>query len=213
MRSATRRWASVLLAVLLACAACSSTEEKQGHRGLQDLVGSLEHLGSQLQQARADLIAAVVDHDALLNLRDADIEDRYRDFTRHLSACEARQERLLKQSDEVIANAQTYFGRWEEELALLETEDLRDASAKDLRKMRRQYEDLRDELAAVGALFHPLLATLRDHATFLNVDLNRESLASLTKDMGSVQADAARLYRAVDEASIATHTFIGAVRE
>lgn len=204
--------ALLLLPATLLGAACASTAKTEGQRRLGDLTEALQDLARQLQESRAELVAAVVDHDVLVGLRDPDLLGRYRSFERHLGACEARQARLTRQADVVAQAAGRYFGHWEEELAVIASDELRDQSAKRLRKTRRQYEDLRDEVTGVIERFGPLLATLRDHATYLGVDLNADSLQGLRGELGTMQGATQQLYRAVDEASIATHAFTGAVR-
>jgi chromosome segregation ATPase len=202
----------LLLLALFGATACVAPAQTEGQRRLGELVESLQDLARQLQESRAELVAAVVDHDVLVGMRDPDLLARYRSFERHLATCEARQPRLAERAEEVAEAATAYFGHWEQELAVIASEPLREQSAKRLRKTRRQYEDLRDEVGGVIERFAPLLATLRDHATYLGVDLNAESLSGLRVELGAMQGAAAQLYRAVDEASIATHAFTGAVR-
>jgi len=204
--------ALLLLVLAPAFTACGGPKKTEGQRRLGDLTGALEDLARQLQESRADLVAAVVDHDVLVGLRDPDLLARYRSFEKNLSNAESREERLRKRAEDVAEAAQRYFGHWEASLAEIASDDLRDQSAKRLRKTRRQYEDLRGEVSGVIERFEPLLRTLRDHATYLGVDLNQESLAGLSGELATVQGAAAQLYRAVDEASIATHAFTGAVR-
>jgi hypothetical protein len=201
-----------LLAAALLPAACGSTGKSEGQRRLGELTEALGALGRELQEARAELVAAVVDHDVLVGLRDPDLIGRYRSFEEHLSACEARQERLRRGSERMASSAVRYFDHWEQELSLIAGEELREQSAKRLRKTRRQYEDLRGEVDGVVERFAPLLAALRDQATYLGVDLNSESLTGLRSELPALQGATQQLYRAVDEASIATHAFTGAVR-
>ena len=209
-RRALLTW--LLLPCLLALTACGGPEKTEGQRRLHELTSALEGLARQLQESRADLVAAVVDHDALVGLRDPDLLARYHSFVTHLEDSERRQARLQSQDVKVDEAARRYFAVWEQDLALISSDDLRDTSAKRLRKIRRQYEDLHAEVQRVIALFEPLLGDLRDQATYLGVDLNRESLAGLTDELKTMQSQAARLYKAVDEASLATHAFTGAVR-
>jgi hypothetical protein len=208
------RTLAILLALLAAAPApgCGSSAKTEGQRRVGELSDELADLARQLQESRAELVAAVVDHDVLVGLRDPDLIARYRSFERHLSACESRQGRLRRQAGEVGEAAARYFGHWEEELAVIDSDDLRDQSAKRLRKTRREYEDLQVEVDGVIERFAPLLATLRDHATYLGVDLNAQSLESLRGELATMQGATQQLYRAVDEASIATHAFTGAVR-
>lgn len=208
----TALFALLLLALAPALTGCSGPKKTEGQRRLGDLTESLGDLARQLQESRADLVAAVVDHDVLVGLRDPDLLARYHSFTKNLSNAEARAERLSRGADDVAKAAQRYFGHWEESLASIASDDLRDQSAKRLRKTRRQYEDLSTEVKGVIERFDPLLRTLRDHATYLGVDLNKESLEGLREELPTMQGAAAQLYRAVDEASIATHAFTGAVR-
>jgi hypothetical protein len=204
--------ALLLLPVTIPAAGCAGPAQTEGQRRLGDLVDALQDLARQLQESRAELVAAVVDHDVLVGLRDPDLLARYRSFERHLSACESREPRLKRQAEEVAQAAGRYFDHWEQELAVIASDDLRDQSAKRLRKTRRQYEDLSVEVTGVIERFAPLLVTLRDHATYLGVDLNAESLSGLRGELGTMQGATQQLYRAVDEASIATHAFTGAVR-
>ena len=202
----------LFLAAALQASACVAPAQTEGQRRLGELVESLQDLARQLQESRAELVAAVVDHDVLVGMRDPDLLARYRSFERHLESCEERQPRLAEHAEDVAEASARYFGHWEQELAVIASEELRDQSAKRLRKTRRQYEDLREEVTGVIERFGPLLGTLRDHATYLGVDLNSESLTGLRGELGAMQGAAAQLYRAVDEASIATHAFTGAVR-
>lgn len=202
----------LFLGAALQAGACVAPAQTEGQRRLGELVETLQDLARELQESRAELVAAVVDHDVLVGMRDPDLLARYRSFERHLAACEARQPSLAEHAEDVAAASARYFGHWEEELAVIGSDELRDQSAKRLRKTRRQYEDLREEVAGVIQRFGPLLTTLRDHATYLGVDLNAGSLEGLRGELGAMQGAAAQLYRAVDEASIATHAFTGAVR-
>ena len=185
--------ALLLLVLAPAFTACGGPKKTEGQRRLGDLTGALEDLARQLQESRADLVAAVVDHDVLVGLRDPDLLARYRSFEKNLSNAESREERLRKRAEDVAEAAQRYFGHWEASLAEIASDDLRDQSAKRLRKTRRQYEDLRGEVSGVIERFEPLLRTLRDHATYLGVDLNQESLAGLRDELATVQGAAAQL--------------------
>lgn len=202
----------LLLAAAAPLAGCGSTAKTEGQRRVGELSDALEDLGRELQEGRAELVAAVVDHDVLVGMRDPDLVARYRSFERHLSACEARQTRLERGAARVATAAARYFDLWEQELSEIVGEGLRDESAKRLRMTRRQYEDLRDEVNLVIERFGPLLGALRDQATYLGVDLNSESLRGLRDELATLQGSTQALYRAVDEASISTHAFTGAVR-
>lgn len=212
MRSIQFTFRALALALSLGLgAACTSSGKSEGQLRIETLTEDIEKLQRELQRCRADVVRSLVSHDSLVTLAEGDLLQRYREFNLELRSGEegaARIERLLL---DVNGSAEAYFAVWESTLETIQNERLRKQSAKRLETTRERVGDVIDRGQAARDSLLPLLAAMRDHATFLGNDLNSESIAILSDEKRKLQERAKDFYGLVDQSLEAAKEFKGTV--
>lgn len=198
---------AALTALLVLTSACASAGKSEGQRRIETLSERIDDLVDDLERERSDLVSALVAHDAMVGLKDADLLARYKGFNRRLRSGERRLPRLDERLLAVREASEAWLAGWEADLTVIESDRLRRRSGERLARTRDLFERFVAKVEAVRADVEPILVELRDHATFLGNDLNAQSVALLEADTKALQARAKTIYAEFEAAVAAGREF------
>jgi hypothetical protein len=94
------------------------------------------------------------------------------------------------------------FDEWQAELKQYTNQDLMRASEKKLNDTRRRYQQLIQAMKRAEKKIDPVLSAFRDQVLFLKHNLNAQAVASLQKELSTIEVDVTTLIKDM-EASIA----------
>lgn len=200
-------------ALLLLCSlspACSLLGSgKSGVYDLNELVDRVErlHVDAELSKARSG--------EALSSLRSLVAPDFRGDallaFDRLLDAIERSEDQadaFASTLDDVEDSAEDVFDEWEESLEDMTNETFRARSESRLADTRNRFEAVLVASRPVGESYGRFNSSLRDHALFLEHDLNPTSVAMLAKDVSLLSDRATELEQRLDACMAASDEYV-----
>ncbi len=190
---------------------CQSGGKTEGQKQLDRLDSQLENLAQTLQESKQGLQDTIAAHDAVVMNQDGDLPAHFKKFTKGIKGCEASQKEVLETLEQIKATAAPYFAKWQQDLAVISDEDLRERSQERMEATQKRMEEMREQGEKAKVAYEPLLRTLNDHAAYLSNDLNVESASSLSKDSEKLHDNANDFYEVVDKAIATTAEYRKAI--
>lgn len=173
---------SALVLVLLAGAACKSSTADQGAAAGKNITKAAEGI----ERGIAELDATVSSLNALVNQPAADLGPQYKAFAKNLENLESTAKTVAKVSAEMSAKGKEYFTKWDEQIAAIQNEDIRERSAERREKVSKALSEIQEQYAEAKEEFKPLLSDLQDINTALEVELTMDSLEGLKDNVEKV---------------------------
>ena len=172
--------------VLLAGVACKSSTHDQGAGTGKNITKAAE----EIEQGIGHLDATVSSLNALVNQPGADLEPQYKAFAKNLDNLESTAKNVAKISAAMAEQGQAYFTKWDEQIAAIQNEDIRERSAERKEKVAAALKEIQDEYAEAKEEFKPLLSDLQDIRTALDVELTMDAVESLQDNAEDVSESA-----------------------
>lgn len=195
-----------VLAGLLLLSGCESAYygawEKVGVHKRDILVDRVEDAAAAQEEAKEEFKSALEQFASVVNVPSSELKDTYEDLSEAYEDSEDRAEEVTERIDAVEAVSEALFEEWGEEIDQITNPGLRSASTDQLKKSRRQYQELIRSMRKAEAKMPPVLDAFRDQVLFLKHNLNAQAIASLEGELGMIKTNVAALIRDM-EASIA----------
>jgi len=196
---------SILLAACILLSSCQtayySTMEKLGIHKRDILVDRVEEARDSQHEAREQFASALDRFNKLMNFKGGELQDIYEKLKDELDESEARAEEVHERIAAVEDVAEDLFDEWHDELGQYSSSELRRSSERQLKQTRKSYQKLLRAMKKAEAKIEPVLSPLRDQVLFLKHNLNARAIASLKRQLHSIETDVSRLLRDM-EASI-----------
>ena len=197
------------LLIVLTCGlllvGCSSVYynamEKVGIHKRDIMVDRVEEMRDSQQETKEQFASALEHFKAVLKVEGGDLEDKYTELNAELERSEEQAEEVRERIAAVEDVSEALFDEWQAELSLYSSASLRRSSEQKLKKTRSHYSKLIGAMKRAEAKIDPVLNPLRDQVLYLKHNLNAQAIASLQLELGSIEADVARLIKEM-EASI-----------
>jgi hypothetical protein len=111
-------------------------------------------------------------------------------YEKSLAELEATAKDVSATSAEMAANGQAYFAKWNEQVATISNEDIREQSEDRKKTLQASYEKAQKEYADTKSTFDTVLSDLRDIRTALRADLTMNGLDALKSSVKRVDKNA-----------------------
>ena len=209
MKRTTRNSAFIglgLTALMLYFSACQGlyygTMEKLGYQKREILVERVEEARDAQEEAKNQFRSALEKFSAVVNFKGGELEERYNKLDAEYQRCESKAKTVHNRIADVEDVSKALFEEWQAELKQYANQDLRRASEKKLDETRRRYQQLIQSMKRAEKKIDPVLAAFRDQVLFLKHNLNARAVASLQRELSTMETDVAVLIKDM-EASIA----------
>jgi hypothetical protein len=179
-----------------------STMETFGYHKRDILVDRVEDARDAQQDAKEQFQSALEKFSAVTNFSGGKLEEKYKQLKDELESSDSKAKTVRNRIENVEDVADALFDEWESELDQYTNDNLRRSSKLKLDRTRRRYATLIGAMKRAETKIGPVLAAFRDQVLFLKHNLNAQAVASLQKELASVEADIASLIKEM-EASIA----------
>lgn len=179
------------VAGLSGCVSAGHQKSEATAEGLQSAANRI----AQAQTTRGAVLAALND---LVENPQPDLRPQFRKFASLLKTWESQIQDVESKSASMQAKGAAYFKKWDEELAKIQNEDIRNRSLGRKEAVAKQFDRIRMAYAEVDKTRRPLMADLADIRTALSADLTRAGLDAIKPVVEKANKDAEPLGRAVD---------------
>ena len=198
--------ALTLTAFSLCLGGCQSvyygTMEQLGYEKREILVDRVEDARNAQEEAKDQFRSALEKFSAVVNFKGGDLEERYNKLDSEYQRCDSKAKAVHTRIADVEDVSKALFDEWQAELKQYTNQDLMRASEKKLNDTRRRYQQLIQAMKRAEKKIDPVLSAFRDQVLFLKHNLNAQAVASLQKELSTIEVDVATLIKDM-EASIA----------
>ena len=178
------------------------TMEKLGYQKREILVDRVEDARNAQEEAKNQFRSALEKFSAVVNFRGGELEERYNTLDSEYQHCESKAKAVHNRIADVEDVSKALFEEWQAELKQYTNQDLMRASERKLSDTRRRYQQLIQAMKRAEKKIDPVLSAFRDQVLFLKHNLNAQAVASLQKELSTIEVDVTTLIKDM-EASIA----------
>jgi len=174
---------TILALVLLT--ACSTTPADKG----QAAGKTVNEAATQVGEGVTHLDATVAALTSLVKNPAPDLKPQFAAFDSNLSKLESTAKDVADLAHKISLRSQEYFTQWDQQLATVQNEDIRERSASRRADVEKAFQKLQKEYADVEEDFQPLLADLRDIRSALSADLTMDGLKAVKGSVSDVEGE------------------------
>ena len=188
--------------VALFCGFAATTTQAQSKKSAKQ-TASLEKAGEASKTAVRDTLgslgALLTGYNSIINGEAKDNQKAYKKLVGDLKGTEKQIDGVKKQLDALKKEADKFFKAWEQDLASISSESLREKSASRMKDAQQRYASLGETLAAAGKEFAPVMQNLNDQILYLGRDLSPGAIADLEDEAAELNEQAAKATAKVKE--------------
>jgi len=155
---------------------------------------SLEKAGEASKAAVQDVLTSLgsllAGYNAIINGEAKDNQKAYKKLVGDLNGTQKKIDASKKQLTSLGKEADKFFKAWEQDIASISSESLREKSAGRMKVAQQNYASLGETLAAAGGEFAPVMQNLNDQILYLGRDLSPEAIADLEDEAAELNAQA-----------------------
>jgi chromosome segregation ATPase len=186
----------ILSVAVVCCLAIVTTVDAQSKKSAKQ-AESLEKAGERARAAVQDMMGGLgkllTGYNSIIDGEAKDTQAAYKRLVNDLKKTEKSIAGAKKQLAAMNKEAEKFFKAWEQDLASISSEGLREKSASRMKAAKERYATLGDTLAQARDEFAPVVRNLNDQILYLGRDLSPEAIADL-------QDEAEELNRQAEEA-------------
>lgn len=212
-------YARIIVTILMSLwlSACESTMynalEKVGVHKRDILVDRIEDAQTAQVEGQEQFQDALTRFRQVVNFDGGDLEKTYDQLKNEFDDSEAAADAITDRIEAVESVAEALFEEWEEELDQYTSDNLRRASAQQLRDTKSRYKRLITAMHKAEKTMAPVLNALRDNVLYLKHNLNARAISSLKGELRNIDSDVARLTQAMRTAIEQSNQFIKEMRK
>jgi hypothetical protein len=191
----TDHWTSraTACAVALCCVFTATTAQAQSKKSAKQ-TASLEKAGeaskAAVQDSLGSLGSLLTGYNSIINGEAKDNQKAYKKLVGDLKSTKKKIDGSKKQVASLGKEADKFFKAWEQDLASISSEGLRDKSASRMEDAKKRYAELGEILTAASNEFAPVMQNLNDQILYLGRDLSPEAIADLEDEAAELNAQA-----------------------
>ena len=176
---------SLPLVVSLAGLACQSSSADKGASTGESITKAADQIDLGIQQIDATIAAlhAITDSPG-------DLTAQRKAYEKALASLESTAEDVAETASAMRERGQAYFTQWDQQLATIQNEDIRERSAERREKIQENFKGLQADYDEAKEAFSPFLDNLRDIRTALQADATVSGIDALKPVVKKVDKDA-----------------------
>jgi hypothetical protein len=171
-----------VLSVAVVCCLATVTADAQSKKSAKQ-AESLEQAGERARAAVQDVMGGLgkllTGYNSIIDGEAKDTQAAYKRLVNDLKKTEKSIAGAKKQLAAMTKEADKFFKAWEQDLASISNEGLREKSASRMEAARQRYATLGETLAQARDEFAPVIRNLNDQILYLGRDLSPEAIADL----------------------------------
>lgn len=134
-----------------------------------------------------------------------DLAPQYKAFSKNLDSLEHHANQVRDLATKMETEGKAYFAKWDQQIAAIANEDIRERSQDRRAKVDEAFEEVRKHYAEAREEFKPLMADLKDVRNALGADLTFEGVEAVKKTAGKLKSRAEDVKETLTELSEGFH--------
>jgi hypothetical protein len=191
----TNHWRgrATVIVISVCCLVAAPMAQAQSKKSAKQ-TASLEKAGEASKAAVQDVLTSLgsllAGYNAIINGEAKDNQKAYKKLVGDLNGTQKKIDASKKQLTSLGKEADKFFKAWEQDIASISSESLREKSAGRMKVAQQYYASLGETLAAAGGEFAPVMQNLNDQILYLGRDLSPEAIADLEDEAAELNAQA-----------------------
>ena len=195
MNQAARPVVCAVLSLAMAGSACKTPTGGGGAATGE----SITRAAQGIERGRAQLDETVAALKAMVETPAADLGPQFEAFDSSLARLEGTAADVAALATRMEERGSAYFQKWDEQIAAIQNEDIRERSEKRRSAVTKAFERLGEDYQDAREAFQPLMADLRDVRTALASDLTSGGVKSISSIAQRVGKRAGSVGKELDE--------------
>ncbi len=208
-----RIWSSLLLlTVSLFAWGCQTvyydTMERMGIHKRDILVDRVEEAQESQEEAKEQFADALEAFRATVTVKSSKLQSTYDKLQKEYNNSVMRANDVRGRIAAVKNVAEALFDEWEDELDQFSSDNLRNASANQLKTTKREYQTLVTAMEKAEGKMDPILVVFNDQVLFLKHNLNARAIASIQDEVTVMEEEVANLIVDMNAAIAEAESFV-----
>jgi uncharacterized protein YukE len=170
-----------------------------GYNKADSAASYLETAAERISKGTAQIDAATTALSTLVSGTNVDLKVQLKNYSSAVSGLEATARDVGSRATKIQQLSATYLQQWDDELAKIQNEDIRNTSAERKAAVVKKFDSLKSSYDTARTAFNPLLADLRDIKTALSTDLTPAGIDAISKSMTKVNSEADTVRKALTD--------------
>lgn len=188
------------------------TMERMGIHKREILVDRVEEAQESQEVAKEQFADALEAFRATVTVKSSKLIDTYEKLQKEYNNSVMRANDVRGRIAAVKDVAEALFEEWESELNEFSSDNLRNASATQLKTTRREYETLVKAMEKAESKMDPILVVFNDQVLFLKHNLNARAIASIQDEVSTMEAEVANLITDMNLAIAEAEAFVNQLK-
>lgn len=184
------------------------TMERMGIHKREILVDRVEEAQESQEVAKEQFADALEAFRATVTVENSKLIDTYDKLQKEYNNSVMRANDVRGRIAAVKNVAEALFKEWESELGEFSSDNLRNASAAQLKTTRRDYETLIRAMEKAEGKMDPILVVFSDQVLFLKHNLNARAIASIQDEVTTMETEVANLITDMNLAIAEAEAFV-----
>jgi hypothetical protein len=187
----------VVMGLIGFLAGCSSTGYQKAGATSEALQVAANRITNGILQIDVTLTALT----NLVNNPQGDLAPRYKKYCDDVANLRSVAADVNNKAIAMQAKGRDYFAQWEDQLATIKNQDIRQVSADQMKDMMDKFQDLSTSYQQVRMRFKPFMSNLEDIQTYLGTDLTVAGVTAIKSTADQVNDQSASLKEAITKLS------------
>ena len=163
----------VMLAALTAGAITlmNGCAAKSGYKQADKTGAGIAEFRDEIVNGKKAIDATMTSLSEIAATANTDPRKAFEQYSKDVSNLESTASKIRKRAQEMQAQGQAYFKKWEQELADVSNPEIRDLAAQRKAKLQTTFEDIRKHTEPLKSQFDPWMSDLKDLQRYLGNDL------------------------------------------
>jgi chromosome segregation ATPase len=188
---------SSLVALTIGIGGCASPNYNKGSA----TASGLKESSDKIQAASVQLNATLDSLNDLVTNSQPDLRPQYKKFSGNVDELGKLAQHVDESVKSMRERSKEFFAKWNEELATIKNEDIRNRSASRQKEVSEALNNVKQSYADTETAFRPLMSDLRDIQKYLGTDLTPAGVAGMKDVAAKVNTEGAKLKEALGKLS------------
>lgn len=202
---------STLFASFLALSALVSGCASHGYNRADRAASSMQSAANRVDAGATQIEIALATLSDLVDNPGADMKPQFNKFNSAVNTLESLSKDMAGKSETMQKKGTAYFQKWDEELAHIQSEDIRSRSAARKTEVVQGFERVQANYQNTSVALSPFMTRLTDIRTALSTDLTPAGLASIRGSVDSAKAEGATVQQSLRSLSTDFKNLGGAI--
>ncbi len=166
---------AMMLSAIIGCKSGNSNYQQGAGTGTK-MYGAADKIAAG--KGKIDAVLTPL-NDMVSNPQQADLATKYKAFTTAVADLQSSVDKANSAVDKVKKNGDQYFVAWDQKIAAIQNQDVKNASTERKADIMKEFEGIKTSYADLQTTFKPFMSNIKDVETALGTDLTPGGISAI----------------------------------